>query len=394
MVRIGKREINRGWFTRRKLIAIAVVIFLILVYFYWEEKMAQFMRPVVTVEEVTKETVPVYIDYVGNTSAIKTVDIRARVEGFLEKRNFVEGDDVREGDLLYVIDRRPFEAALMQARGQLARDEAALAYATEQVARYKPLVEKDFVSRENYDNYVTQEEELKAAVKSDLGAVKQAELNLSWCDMYAPFNGRIGRTLVNVGNLVGAGGQDTKLATLVQLDPIYVYFSPSDEELQRIMKYQSKGDLPVELTLADGTAYRQRGTLNFVDNEVNNQTSTIAMRATLPNPDKELMPGIYLKTRLFLDEGEALLAPEKALIEDQGGQYVLIVEDDDVVKKSYVETGAAYDDRREITQGVKEGDEVIVGGQQLARPGIAVNTQAAKPGKTMRAIMKSAFLGQ
>jgi len=394
MVRIGKYEIKRGWLTRRKMIAIAVVLFLVLVYFYWEEKMAQFMRPVVTVAEVTKETVPFYIDYVGNTSAIRTVDIRARVEGFLEKRNFVEGDDVREGDLLYVIDRRPFEAALMQAKGQLARDEAALAYAKEQVLRYKPLVEKDFVSRENYDNYVTQEEELKAAVKSDLGAVEQAELNLSWCQMYAPFNGRIGRTLVNVGNLVGAGGQDTKLATLVQLDPIYVYFSPSDEELQRIMKYQSKGDLPVELTLADGTAYSHRGTLSFVDNEVNNQTSTIAMRATLPNPEKELMPGVYLRTRLFLDEGEALLAPEKALIEDQGGQYVLIVGDDDVVKKSYVETGAAYDGNRQITRGVEDGDKVIVGGQQLARPGIAVNTQADKPGNTVRAIMKSAFLGQ
>jgi RND family efflux transporter MFP subunit len=347
------------------------------------------------VADVVKETVPVYIDYVGNTVSMKTVDIRARVEGFLDKRFFVEGDDVKQGAVLYTIDRRPFEAALMQAKAQMEKDEASLAFAREQVARYKPLVEKDYVSQENYDNYVTQASELKAAVDADKANVIQAELNLSWCTMVAPFSGRIGRTLVNVGNLVGAGGQDTQLATLVQLDPIYVYFSPSDEEMQRIMAQRKKGQLPVELTLADGSTYAQHGTLNFVDNEVNNNTSTIAMRALVPNPDKVLMPGVYLKTRLFIaEQPDALLIPEKAVSEDQAGQYVMIVGDGGVVKKSYVTTGASYNGKVVVSKGVAMGEKVIVEGLQRVKPGVAVNTQDLKVGKTMQALMKRAMSGK
>jgi RND family efflux transporter MFP subunit len=395
MVKIGKYELRRGWFTRRKIIAIAIIVLLVLGYFYWQEKIAFLMRPRVTVADVVKETVPVYIDYVGNTVSMKTVDIRARVEGFLDKRFFVEGDDVKQGAVLYTIDRRPFEAALMQAKAQMEKDEASLAFAREQVARYKPLVEKDYVSQENYDNYVTQASELKAAVDADKANVIQAELNLSWCTMVAPFSGRIGRTLVNVGNLVGAGGQDTQLATLVQLDPIYVYFSPSDEEMQRIMAQRKKGQLPVELTLADGSTYAQHGTLNFVDNEVNNNTSTIAMRALVPNPDKVLMPGVYLKTRLFIaEQPDALLIPEKAVSEDQAGQYVMIVGDGGVVKKSYVTTGASYNGKVVVSKGVAMGEKVIVEGLQRVKPGVAVNTQDLKVGKTMQALMKRAMSGK
>ncbi len=212
--------------------------------------------------------------------------------------------------------------------------------------------------------------------------------------MKAPFAGRIGRTLVNVGNLVGAGGQDTKLATLVQLDPIYAYFSPSNEELQRIMKYADKGELKVQLTLSDGTKYEPMGALNFVDNEVNNDTSTIAMRAIVPNPQKKLLPGVYLDLKLFLDDGDAILIPEKAIAEDQGGQYVMIVAENGVVKKSYVETGSPYDKMMQITKGVEENDRVIVEGLQRARPGTAVNTQETEPNKTLQALINKAFMGQ
>jgi len=394
MVRIGKYELKRSWFTRRKIILISIVLLLVLIYFYWEEQKSVFMRPMVTVAEVEKEKVPIYLEYVSNTVSKKVVDIRARVEGFLEKRYFTEGDDVKTNQLLYVIDKRPFEAALMQAKGQLDKDRAALKYAREQVARYKPLAEKDYVSQENYDNYVTQAAELTAAVEADLGQVKQAELNLSWCTMRAPFAGRIGRTLVNEGNLVGAGGQDTKLATLVMLDPIYAYFSPADEELQRILKYMKENQLKAELTLTDGTKYDHMGTLDFVDNEVNNQTSTIAMRVTLQNPDKLLMPGVYVDLKLYLDEAEALLIPEKAIGEDQSGQYVMIVESNDVVKKSYITAGAAYGEKRQVTKGVREGDEVIIEGLQGVREGVAVNTQKTFSGNTLQAILYRAVTGQ
>jgi RND family efflux transporter MFP subunit len=393
-MKIGKFEIKRSWFTWPKLVIIGFILIVALAYCYYLEMMKEMMKPTVTVAKVKKETVPVYIDFVGNTVSKKTVDIRARVEGFLAKRNFVEGDDVKKGDLLYVIDKRPFEASLAQAKGQLARDQASLAFALEQVKRYKPLAEKDYVSQESYDNYVTQANELKAAVKSDRAAVKQAELNLSWCTMYAPFSGRIGRTLVNVGNLVGAAGQDTKLATLVMLDPIFVYFSPSDEQYYTIMKYMEKGDLKVEITLADGTKFEPEGTLNFVDNEVNNNTSTVAMRGIFRNPTKSLLPGVYVDTKLYLDKTEALLIPEKALSVDQGGQFVMIVKSNDEVRRSYVETGAPYGEWRAITKGVKEGEEVIVEGQVMVQVGTKVHTKDMAVGDTVTDVMHQAVLGQ
>lgn len=394
MVKIGKHNIDKHWFTRGRVIAITVIALLVLACFYYLEKRKYLMKPQVTVAKVKKEMVPVYLDYVSNTVSIRNVEIRARVEGFLDKRNFIEGGDVREGQVLYVIDKRPFEAALLQAKGQLAKDRAALTFALEQVERYKPLAEKDYVSQESYDNYVTQAAELKAAVESDKGAVEQAELNLSWCTMYAPFSGRIGRTLVHVGNLVGAGGQDTKLATLVQLDPIYAYFSPADDELQKILKYMGKAVLKANITLADGTKYPQQGTLDFVDNQVNLDTSTIAMRVTVPNPDDMLLPGIYVDLKLVLDQADALLIPEKALGEDQLGQFVMIVEPNDVVKQSYVTTGATYDEMKAITEGVKEGEMVIVEGLQIVRAGMAVRTQEMEEKGTMRDVIQKAMMGK
>lgn len=397
MVRIGKHEIRKGWFTKRKMIAFAVLAVIILGYCYYVEKMKLLMRPTVTVAKVRKERVPVYLNFVSNTVSKKVVDIRARVEGFLQSRSFTEGDDVEQGQLLYVIDKRPFEAALAEAKGQLAKDRASLAFAAEQVKRYKPLAEKDYVSQNSYDNYVTQERELKAAVEADIGGVEQAELNLSWCTMRAPFSGRIGRTLVNTGNLVGAGGQDTKLATLVMLDPIYAYFSPSDEQYQKIMQYADKGELKAQLMMADGSKYAQLGVLNFVDNEINKDTSTVAMRVIVPNPEKILLPGLYLNLDLVLDETDALLIPKKAVSEDQVGQYVLIVMPNEVVKKSYVTVGAPYGEDVAVTKGVNEGDAVIVGGLQIAQPGTSVNTKSVQDkgkGKgTMQDVMSAAVAG-
>lgn len=382
--------IDRHWFTRRRILILAGILVGILALLYWEEHGPP-SGPSVVVTRVQQQTVPVKLDYVGETAAVRTVDIRARVEGFLIERTFEEGDDVPEGELLYVIDPRPFEAALMEARGQLAKDRAALAYAEEQVERYRDLVDKDYVSREEFDGLVTQADEARAAVEADEGAVEQAELNLSYCRMVAPFDGRIGRTLVHVGNLVGAG-ESTKLATINQLDPIYVYFSPSDEDAQKIMAKRNGKPIPVELTLANGTVYAQSGTVDFVDNTVDLKTSTVAMRALLPNPDHTLLPGMYVDTKIVVGQmHDALLVPEKAIGEDQGGQFVMIVDPDDEVRKSYVTIAFAHDGMQVISKGVEANERVIVQGLQLVKPGTIVHAEEQDPQKgTVRDVVHSA----
>ncbi len=334
--------------------------------------------PTVTVEKVTLETVPVHLKYVATTESIKTVDLRARVEGFLEERRFVEGADVNKGDIVYVIEKAPYEAELEMSLAQLAQDKAAFSFARDQVKRYKPLAEQDFVTQESLEDYETKAREAAAAVKADLAKIKQNRLNLGYCTMYSPLNGRIGRTLVNVGNLVGAG-QDTKLATIVQLDPLYVYFSPSEKDLRLILKYRQQKDIPVDIILSDGTTHPHPGKVDFIDNTADPMANTINMRAVIPNPDKTLLPGIYVQARLFLcDVPDTPLISEKAISEDQTGMYVYVVGDGNKVEKRPVKVGFLYKHQKIIWKGLKAGERVITDGLQMIRPGMVVQTGGAK----------------
>ncbi len=332
--------------------------------------------PAVTVEEVTPQTVPVHLKYVATTQSIKTVDIRARVEGFLEERRFVEGADVKKGDIVFVIEKAPYEAELEMSLAQLAQDKAALAFANDQVKRYTPLAQQDFVTQESLDDYVTKAREAAAAVKADRAKIKQNRLNLSYCTMVSPLNGRIGRTLVNVGNLVGAGGQDTKLATIVQLDPLYVYFSPSEKDFRLIMKYRKETNIPVDIILSDGTKHPYPGKVDFIDNTADPKANTINMRAVIPNPEETLLPGIYVQADLFLcDVPDTPIVSEKAIGEDQTGSYVFVVGEDNKVKKRSVEVGFVYKHKKIIWKGLKGGEKVIVGGLQMIRPGMTVQPE-------------------
>ncbi len=365
----------------------SVIFLIVLVPLAWsalwgckkkEEKQAYTPPPpAVTVEKVVLQTVPVHLKYVATTESIKTVDIRARVEGFLEERRFVEGADVNKGDIVFVIEKAPYEAELEMSLAQLAKDKAALSFANDQVKRYKPLAEQDFVTQESLDDYVTQAREAAAAVKADLAQIKQNRLNLSYCTMYSPLNGRIGRTLVNVGNLVGAG-QDTKLATIVQLDPLYVYFSPSEKDLRLIMKYRQETDIPVDIILSDGTKHPYPGKVDFIDNTADPKANTINMRAVISNPEKTLLPGIHVQADLFLcDVPDTPLISEKAIGEDQTGSYVYVVGDGNKVEKRLVKVGFVYKNKRIIWKGLKAGEKVIVGGLQMIRPGMVVQPKAA-----------------
>lgn len=332
----------------------------------------------VTVAEVKSETVPVYLDYVGFTASIQSVDINARVEGFLIERAFKDGADVKQGDLLFVIDPRPFEAALDAARAQLAEDRAALSYAREQVRRYKPLVEKDYIAKDAYDDYLTQAAEAEAAVQADIANVTQAKLNLSYCAMYAPFDGRIGRRYVDVGNLVGAGGEATKLATIVQLDPLYVYFTVAEKDIPEVLRQQQKSDLTVSIILPDESKHPEDGTVDFVDNVVDPAMGTITMRAVVPNSSETILPGQYVKVQLLLKEQpDTIVVPQQAIGDQQGQTFVYVVGDDNKVEFRNVTVGASYEEDRVIEKGLKPGERVITDGLQKVKPGSAVKPETA-----------------
>jgi multidrug efflux system membrane fusion protein len=339
----------------------------------------------VTVAEAKSETVPVYLKYVGTTQSVQSVNIYARVEGFLIERAFKDGADVKQGDLLFVIDPRPFEAELDAAKAQLAEDRAALAYAREQVRRYKPLVDKDYITKDAYDDFVTKAAEAEAAVQADIANVTQAKLNLSYCRMYAPFDGRIGRRYVDVGNLVGAGGQATELATIVQLDPMYVYFSVAERDVPKVLREQSKKPLTVDIILPDETKHPEPGTVDFLNNEVDINTGTMEMRAVVPNGSEDILPGQYVKVQLLLSEQpDAILVPEQAIGDQQGQNYVIIVGKDNKAEFRNITIGADYKGSTIVEKGVKVGEKVVTEGLQKLRPGMTVNPKPAKPKSTNR----------
>ena len=361
---------------------VAVVIFTLgLISCGKSDKDKSTPEPLVTVAEAKSETVPIYLDYVGSLQSIESVDINARVEGFLVERAFEDGADVNTGDLLFVIDPRPFEAALAAAEAQLAEDKAALAYAREQVRRYKPLAEKDYITQDAYDEYVTQAKEAKALVEADRANLVQAELDLSYCTMYAPFDGRIGRRLVDVGNLVGAG-EATQLATLVKLDPIYVYFNAAERNIPEIIKQQNTKPLTFSIVLPDESKHPQDGVIDFIDNQVDMTTGTITMRGTIGNVSKTILPGQYVKVQLLLKEQpNTIVVPSQAVGEQQGDTYVFVVGADNKVEFRNVTAGSSYKDLRIIEKGVKAGEKVIVNGLQKVKPGITVKTETQEQAK-------------
>ena len=338
----------------------------------------------VTVEKAISKTIPVYYDFVGNTQSIQSVNITARVEGYLTERNFKDGQNVNKGDLLFVIDPRTYKASLDEAKAQLEKDRAALNYSLEQVARYEPLVKKQYITTDEFDQYVTQSDEALAAVKADEAQVIQAELNLSYCYMRAPFSGRIGRRMVDVGNLVGVAGQDNTLATLVKLDPIYVYFSPTERDIAILTKQYNKGELKAYVVLPDEKIYPEAGYVDFIDNTVDESTGTIAMRAVIPNPEKLVLPGQYTKIRLYVDDKpDAVLVPQKAVMSQQGENIVYVLGEGNKVVSTKVTAGTQYKQYTVIEKGLKAGQVVVTDGLQKIKDGVEVNPQySKKAGKT------------
>jgi membrane fusion protein (multidrug efflux system) len=338
--------------------------------------------PEVQVVKARSETIPVRREYVGNVTSFRSVQVRARVEGILEKRHFVEGTDVKPGQLLYTIDPRPFEAVLAQARASLAQSEAELARAHQDVARYEPLVAKNAISRQDYETAVAVERAQEAAVAAARAAVQSVEIDLSYTKVRSPDQGLVGKTEVYPGTLVGRG-QSTLLTHISKIDPIHVRFTIAERDYLHYARSgvpaqaSAAAAPPFELLLADGSTHPQAGSLVFVDRNVDPQTGTILLEASFPNPEQIVRPGQYARVRTAVDvKRGAILVPQRSVQELQGIYNVAVVKPDDTVDVRMVTPGERIGSLWVIESGLDPSDRVVVEGLQKVRPGVKVTPES------------------
>lgn len=342
--------------------------------------------PSVIVAPVVQETVAIYGEYVGQTESPRSVELRARVEGFLEKIYFKEGSVVNKGDVLFIIDPRQYRADYYQVKARIASDKASLLKARQDAKRFHALHEKDAVSTSRLENAVAREKEMEAAVMAAYQALNQAKLSLSYTKIVAPLSGRIGRAEVRVGSLVGKG-EPTLLATISQIDPVYVNVSISERDYllafkrhqevtkqKRTSRSASKNAGNITMILADDSTHPYKGFMNFIDRKVDEFTSTLLIRLEFPNPDGIVRPGQFARIRAVLEERkDALLIPQRAVQEAMEGASVFVVGPDNIVEKRRVQVGPRKGSRWVIEEGLNPGEQVITEGIQKVRQGIQVN---------------------
>jgi multidrug efflux system membrane fusion protein len=332
--------------------------------------------PVPVVSVVTR-TVPVWLDYVGTTEARRSVTLQAQVTGYLAARGASDGADVTQGELLYQIDPRDYQAALNQAKAQERRDEAAHDYSLVSQRRNSVLSKDGWVAKDTFDQTNSTLNQSEATLAADAAAIQTNELRLSYTQIRAPFSGRLGKSLVHEGALINATG--TQLNTLVELDPIYARFNPSESELAAITKARSKDPIPAEVQVADDPDQRFSGTLSFLDNVVDRDTGTITARVTISNPDHTLLPGEFVHVRVHIaDQPGALLVPQVALGSGQLGRFLYVVGTDGKAEQHLVSPGANQGDLVVIDKGVVAGDQIIVGNLQKIAAGVPVQPAPSK----------------
>lgn len=327
--------------------------------------------PVVVTQSVVKD-VPIQITAIGNVEAYSSVVIKSRIEGQLIRANFKEGDEVKKGQLLFVIDPRPFEEAVRQAEANLLRDKAQLEFAKADLERYDELVKEELVSRQQYEKIRTTYESLKATVKADEAILNNARLQLNYCYIYSPIDGEIGSLLVHPGNMIKAN--DTQIATINQIIPIYVRFSVPEQELFRIKKAMSQGLLKTEAIVKGVDAnYSKEGKVVFIDNAVDPATGTVKLKAEFANRDKILWPGQFVNVVLTLGiKDKAIVIPYRALQTGQKGQYVYVVKEDKTAEIREVQPGLRFGDEVTIEKGLNSGETIVVDGQLRLTPGARV----------------------
>ena len=340
--------------------------------------------PEVTVSQPVSRPVTEYGEFTGNTQAVNTVKLKARVEGYLEKVYFQDGDRVKKGQLLFLIQQNTYEAKLKQAQAEILANKARLEHAETEFARFSRLVKQKAAAQTDVDRWRYERDAARAAVMASEAERDLARLNLSYTEVRAPFDGRIGRRLKDVGNLVGAG-EETVLAEINQIDPIYVYFNINEQQLLRVRSKEDKNQQeakrekwPVYFGLANEKGYPHKGYLDFAAITLSPTTGTLLLRGVFANPDFQVLPGLFARVRAPAGKPKpALLVPEVALGYDQIGPYVLVVDDKNVVKRVTVKLGTQVDDDRVVEEGLQPSDWVIVSGLLRAIPGKKVNPQKA-----------------
>ncbi len=336
----------------------------------------------VRIEVAAVESLADRREYVGNVRSIDRIEIRARVRGYLLEQHFEDGARVARGARLFRIDPRPFEVAVAEARGELARAAAEAERARKDIERAEALFASGVVSPGLIDERRAARDAAVAAEAAARARLKAAELDLSYTDVRAPVAGRMGRALVDLGNLVGESGQDTVLAELVVEDPVRVYFAAPEGEaiphLDAVAAAGAPGErITVQIVRSDGTPHPQEGFVDYVDPSVDAVRGTLSLRAVVPNPDGALRPGQFVRvTAKFPEADRAIVVPQRAVLDEQGGSYVLVVTGDDRVERRPVRPGRMVDGRQEILSGLEGGERVIVDGLQTLRPGDAVRPEA------------------
>ena len=331
--------------------------------------------PSVGVRTLTSQGISQSFEFVGRVRAIEKVDVRARVEGFLEKVLFRDGQDIKTGDLLYQIEKVQFQAALDQARANLAAAEAVAENAKVEHDRATDLSKQSFASIAHLDQTAAALSTAKSRVLQMKAARLQAEVNLDYTDIRAPIDGRIGSTAYTIGNLVNpASGV---LATIVSQDPVYVQFPVSVRDLETIREARHRdgglAKIEVRLRLSNGLGYPESGVWNFTDPQVNQQTDSLLMRALVPNPERKLTDGQFVTAVIQERQPEAMLVvPQAALQVDQSGYYALVVDAQHKVVQRRVKVGAKHDASMIVLSGLREGEQVVVEGIQKVRPGQTV----------------------
>jgi len=343
--------------------------------------------PAVTVAKPTQRTLSDYDEYVGRFTAVNAVEVRARVSGYLESVDFKDGQMVKQGDLLFTIDKRPFQIALDQARANLSLAQSNLTFTQSDLKRAQQLVTDKSITEQVYEQRAQAYRNAQASVAAATAAVRQADLDLQFTELRAPIDGRIGDRRVSPGNLVtgGTSGNTTLLATIVSEDPIHFEFTFDEASYLRYQRMAKEGadvasrgpGVDVMLKLIDEKEFTHKGRMDFVDNVIDRSTGTIRGRAVFRNPNSVFTPGMFARVRVPASPPyQALLVPDSALGTEQARRYVLVVGADDKVAMKYVEPGQLVSgDLRVVKSGLTADDRVIVDGVMRARPGIKVSPQ-------------------